>query len=403
LAGDQTEANPVIGGFGSSELPYGVFSSAGRPGPRVGVAVGDQVLDLAAIFDDPVFVQPSLNAFMAQGRAAWTSTRARVRDAVRTGYSAGRTEHLLPQADVVMHLPFEVADFVDFYSSLQHATNASRILRPGQELIRPNWRQQPVGYHGRAGTVVVSGAPVRRPHGQIVQGAGPVLAPTKKLDVEAEIGFVVGVPSRLGNQVPIGHFTDHVFGAVLLLDWSARDIQSFEAVPLGPFLGKSFATTISPWVLPLEALTTARVPAPPQDPLPLDYLRSDESWALDVRLELAVNGCVVSRPRFDSMYWTPAQQLAHLTVNGAALRTGDLFGSGTVSDETEFGSLLELSWDGEQPLRLDDGSLRGYLDDGDLVTLTATAAASGTAAGTDGDRLSFGVASAVVSGASLAH
>ena len=400
MACDETEAAAVIsaGPFGRHELPYGVFTAADLKGPRIGVAVGDQVLDLAGFFDSAVFARPSLNAFMAQGPSAWTSTRERVRDALESARSAARTDpFLVSQSDVVMHLPFEVADFVDFYSSIQHATNASQILRPGQELIRPNWRQQPVGYHGRAGTVVVSGLPVRRPHGQIVEGSGSVLAPTKKLDVEAEIGFVVGAPTRLGNQMPIGHFADHVFGAVLLLDWSARDIQSFEAVPLGPFLGKSFATTISPWVLPLEALSGARVPAPQQDPLPPDYLRSSDSWALDVRLELAVNGCVVSRPRFDSMYWTAAQQLAHLTVNGAALRTGDLFGSGTVSDEQEFGSFLELSWDGERPLQLPDGSVRSYLDDGDIVTLTASAPDA------EGGQVSFGAASGAIASARLEH
>jgi fumarylacetoacetase len=364
--------------FGLDELPYGIFSTDGDSDRRrAGVAIGDKILDLAAFFDDPMFAEPTLNAFMATGRSRWTTVRNDLRDAVADvdGTAAGSrlTQCLVPRSGAVMHLPFDVADFVDFNSSLQHAMNAGRILRPGDEPLRKNWRHQPVGYHGRAGTVVTSDTPVRRPHGQILLGAEPVLAPTRKLDVEAELGFVVGAGSRIGTQVPIEHFADHVFGVVLLLDWSARDVQAFEYVPLGPFLGKSFATTISPWVLPLDALADARVPAPVQVPAPMDYLRLAEPWALDVRLELVVNGCVVSRPRFETMYWTAAQQLAHLTVNGASLRTGDLFGSGTVSDAVEFGSLLELSWDGDQPLRLADGSVRSYLEDGDRVTLTATA------------------------------
>jgi fumarylacetoacetase len=362
--------------FGLDELPYGIFSTdadGAGDSRRVGVAIGDQILDLAAFFDDPVFAQPTLNAFLAQGRSTWATVRGRLREAADSSRVA---QCLVPRSGAVMHLPFDVADFVDFNSSLQHATNAGRILRPGDEPVRKNWRYQPVGYHGRAGTVVTSGTAVRRPHGQIVLDDRPVLATTKKLDVEAELGFVVGAGSHLGTQVPVEHFADHVFGVVLLLDWSARDVQAFETVPLGPFLGKSFATTISAWVLPLDALVDARVPAPAQVPAPMDYLRPTESWALDVRLELSVNGCVVSRPRFETMYWTAAQQLAHLTVNGASLRSGDLFGSGTVSDAVEFGSLLELSWDGERPLRLADGSVRSYLEDGDVVTLTATAPGS---------------------------
>jgi fumarylacetoacetase len=393
------KARDVVGAgaFGLDTLPYGVFSPASRAAgaqARVGVAIGDKVLDLAAFFDDPVFAKPTLNAFMAQGRARWTAVRSRIHEAVDAFGAAEEAarlrECMFAQADVVMRQPIDVADFVDFNSSLQHVINVGQILRPGEEPVRANWRQQPVGYHGRAGTVVSSGDPVRRPHGQLIEGQEPVLAPTKKLDVEAELGFVVGVGSVLGEQVPIQHFPDHVFGVVLLLDWSARDIQAFEYVPLGPFLGKSFATTISAWVLPLEALEAARVPAPVQSPTPLAYLRTGEPWALDVRLEFAVNGCVVSRPRFETMYWTAAQQLAHMTVNGASLRTGDLFGSGTISDAAEFGSMLELSWDGERPLRLADGSVRSYLEDGDVVTLTATAP------GHHGDESWLGVVSGTI-------
>jgi fumarylacetoacetase len=253
----------------------------------------------------------------------------------------------------------------------------------------------PVGYHGRAGTVVVSGTPVPRPRGQLAPGhARPELAPTRRLDFEAEIGFVVGVGSALGQPVPAGAFTQHVFGVVLLIDWSARDIQAFESRPLGPFLGKSFATTISPWVIPLAALEQSRVPPPAQDPEPLSYLRESLPWGLDIDLALSINGQVISRPRFATMYWTGAQQLAHLTVNGAALRTGDLYGSGTVSSfrHDEMGSLLEMTTGGRDPITLPDGQTRSYLADGDTVTL------SGSAPGPDGSRIEFGSASGQVTG-----
>lgn len=345
----------------ASDSAYGVFSLPGQA-PRVGLRVGDQVLDLAAALGDDVFGEPTLNAFLAEGRAAWDRTR----DALTSlDPFAGP---LVPLADVTLHLPIEVADFVDFYSSLEHATNAGRILRPGEEPLKPNWRHLPVGYHGRAGTVVVSGTPVRRPWGQ--RGAG-VFAPSSRLDFEAEVGFVVGAGSSLGEPVPMSDFREHVFGAVLLIDWSARDIQAWEYVPLGPFLGKSFATTISAWVVPLDQLSPARIPPVQQDPPPLPYL-AGPAWALDLRLSVALNGHVISRPSFGSMYWTADQQLAHLTSNGGSLRTGDLYASGTVSDASESGSLLELSWNGQRPLTLPDGTQRAYLEDGDTVTLTAT-------------------------------
>jgi fumarylacetoacetase len=289
---------------------------------------------------------------------------------------------------VVLHLPFTVADYVDFYCSLDHASNVGRIFRPDAEPLLPNWRHLPVGYHGRAGTVVVSGTPVVRPCGQRrPPGAdAPTYGPSVRLDIEAEVGFVIGAGSRLAEPVPIGDFADHVFGVVLLNDWSARDIQAWEYQPLGPFLGKSFATSISPWVVPLEALEAARVEGPAQDPAPLPYLRRAEPWALDLSIEVALNGSVVSRPPFAGMYWTPDQMLAHLTVNGASTRTGDLYGSGTVSgpQAAQRGSLIELTWNGSEPLSLADGSTRAFLEDGDTVTLSATAPAA------DGARLSLG-------------
>ena len=374
--------------FTEHALPYCVFSR-GPDGPRVGAGLGAYIVDLHRTFGDPIFAGPSLNAFMSRGPRAWQRTRERLLGSVR----GGQISELVPIAEATLHLPFEVADFADFYSSLEHATNAARVLRPGDPQLHRNWREMPVGYHGRAGTVVVSGTPVPRPCGQLAPGhARPELAPTRRLDFEAEIGFVVGAGSAPGQPVPAGAFAEHVFGLVLLIDWSARDIQAFESRPLGPFLGKSFATTISPWVIPLAALGQARVRPPEQDPLPLAYLRDGEPWGLDIDLAVSINSQVVSRPRFATMYWTGAQQLAHLTVNGASLRTGDLYGSGTVSSfrRDEMGSLLEMTAGGRDPIMLPDGQTRGYLADGDTVTL------SGSAPGPDGSRIEFGSASGTV-------
>ncbi len=368
--------------FPLDNLPYGVIS---RPGEarRIGVAVGDHVLDLAAVeaagllagvVPERVFSGATLNAFMALGRAAWTATRARIRELLTDGGDR-RGVMLVPRADVALHMPFAVGDYVDFYSSIHHATNVGHMFRPDSEPLLRNWRHLPVGYHGRAGTVVVSGTPIVRPWGQRLpdEGADPTYGPTLTLDIEAEIGFVVGVPSELGSQVSADDVREHVFGVVLLNDWSARDIQAWEYAPLGPFLGKSFATSISPWVVPLEAMEGARIEPPPQDPEPLEYLRCKENWGLDIDLEVVINGTVVSRPPFASMYWTVAQQLAHMTVNGASLRTGDLFASGTVSgpEKAQRGSLLELSWNGQEPFALEDGSTRTFLEDGDVATIRA--------------------------------
>lgn len=352
--------------WGIDNLPYGVFSRAGEA-PRVGVRYEDRVLDLAAALHDEVFATGSLNPFMARGRTAWHDTRVLIQNKLTSDRSVVEP-HLIPLEQVTLHLPFEVADYVDFYCSLDHASNIGRIFRPDAEPLLPNWRHLPVGYHGRAGTVVVSGTPIKRPNGQLRAG---VFGPCGKLDIEAELGFVVGVPSSLGS--PAGAFEDHVFGVTLVNDWSARDIQAWEYVPLGPFLGKSFATSISPWITPLEALP--RIPGREQDPQPLDYLRRQADWGLDIELEVSLNGEVVSRPPYPTMYWTPDQMLAHMTVNGASLRTGDLFASGTISGPAreERGSLMELTWNATEPLKLADGSVRDFLEDGDTVTISATA------------------------------
>ncbi len=390
--------------FPVQNLPYGVFSGSGEA-RRVGVAIGEYVLDLAGLAGAGAlgelgsnagapggiewFAAGSLNAFMAAGPEAWRGVRAAVTDVLTSTERREQAEpYLIPADSVRLHMPFEVADYVDFYSSRDHAENVGRIFRPEAEPLSPNWLYMPVGYHGRAGTVVVSGTPVKRPCGQRVPSGGgpPSFAPTAKLDVEAEIGFVTGVGSAPGRPVPPGSFCDHVFGFVLLNDWSARDIQAWESRPLGPFLGKSFATSVSPWVVPAGALEAARVQPPRQDPPPLDHLRCAEPWGLDLAVELELNGSVVARPPFAGMYWTAPQQLAHATSNGAALRTGDLFGSGTVSGprRDQRGCLLELTWDGQEPLELPDGARRAFLADGDVVRIRATAP------GADGTRIGFG-------------
>jgi fumarylacetoacetase len=366
-------------------LPYGVFVRRGSPDEpaRVGARIGDSVVDLAPVAAGdlpevvPIFEAPSLNPLLALGRPAWSSVRRWLTGLLTEETGRDLVEpHLVPFDDVTTLMPFEVADYVDFYCSLEHATNVGRIFRPDDEPLKPNWRHLPVGYHGRAGTVVPSGTDVRRPRGQHrAPGAeAPAYGPSRRLDIEAELGFVVGAPTRLGEQVTVEAFEEHVFGVALVNDWSARDIQAWEYVPLGPFLGKSFATSVADWVTPLEALTAARVDLPGQDPEPLEYLRAQDPAGFDIEVEVRLNGETVSRPPYASMYWSPAQMLAHLTVNGASLRTGDLFASGTISgpERTQRGSFLELSWGGRKPFVV-AGEKRSFLEDGDTVTLRATA------------------------------
>ncbi|GAB2605786.1 fumarylacetoacetase [Streptomyces capparidis] len=385
--------------FGPHNLPYGCYTAPDGPGrPRVGVRVGDLVLDAAACaraLDDPhalLLAHPTLNPLMAAGPSAWRAVRAAVASWVTDPALRPAVEpHLRPVGDLTLHLPFEVADYVDFYANEHHAANAGRIFRPAAaDPLPANWRHLPAGYHGRAGTVVVSGTPVTRPRGQRRDPGdpAPVFGPTRRLDFEAEVGFVVGAPTAPGQRVPLAAFPDHVFGVCLVNDWSARDVQSWEYAPLGPFLAKSFATSVSPWVIPLDALAAARTVPPPRDPALLPYLddSAEEPWGLDIRLTVAVGGHVVARPPFRTMYFTAAQQLAHLTVGGAALRTGDLFASGTVSgpEREHRGCLLELTWAGADPLPLPDGRALTYLEDGDEVTITAWAP------GPDGSRIGFG-------------
>ncbi|MFD5753534.1 fumarylacetoacetase [Streptomyces sp. NPDC127033] len=384
--------------FGPHNLPYGVFSTADEPDRRrVGVRIGDHVLDAGAAalaLGSPyaaLLARPSLNPLMAAGRTAWRDVRRALTAWVTVPAHRPDIEPLLhPLGAVTLHLPYEVADYVDFYASEHHATNVGRIFRPDGEALTPNWKHLPIGYHGRSGTIVVSGTEVTRPAGQRKAPAdpAPVFGPSVKLDVEAEVAFVVGVPSRQGSPVELASFRDHVFGLSLLNDWSARDLQAWEYVPLGPFLGKSFATSVSAWVTPLEALDAARV-APPARSVPvlpyLDDAEDEEPGGFDLRISVALNGEVISEPPFSTMYWTAAQQLAHLTVNGASLRTGDVFASGTVSGPAreQRGCLLELTWNGTEPVELPGGK-RAFLEDGDEVTLTAWAP------GPDGTKVGLG-------------
>ena len=367
---------PADSPFGLENVPLGIFRT-GDQAPRVGAAIGTQVIDLARLAPErDEFAQSSLNAFLALGRPAWQATRTWLLDLVGDDSNRYALEpYLLPQADVQMLLPFEVADYVDFYASEHHATNVGRLFRPDAEPLLPNWKHLPVGYHGRAGTVVASGTDIVRPSGQRKAPGddAPTYGPSQRLDIEVELGYVVGSPSALGSRVSVEDFAEHVYGVVVLNDWSARDIQAWEYVPLGPFLGKSFATSISPWVVSLDALEASKVPLAKQEPAVLPYL-AGELTNFDITFEVYWNGQLVSSPPYREMYWSAAQMLAHLSVNGASVRTGDLFASGTVSgaEKEQRGSFLELSWGGREPITV-NGEQRAFLADGDEVTITAWA------------------------------
>ncbi|MEW6279093.1 MAG: fumarylacetoacetase [Candidatus Eremiobacterota bacterium] len=385
---------PSDSDFTLANLPYGVFRPAGAS-PRVGVALGELVVDLARLgelghLEPDVFGHDCLNPFMELGPTAWRWVRSRLQALLQTPPDDSALHR---QTEVELLLPIRPADYVDFYSSLEHATNVGTMFRGPANALNPNWRHIPIGYHGRAGSLVVSGTDVRRPHGQLKPGDDPpVFGPSRQLDFELEMAFVVGVPSPLGTVVPVARAEEHVFGLFLLNDWSARDIQKWEYVPLGPFLGKSFATTASPWVVPLEALEPFRLAGPEQDPAPLDYLRSARPGNFDIRLEVWLEppgGSAVriahSNTRY--LYWSMAQQLAHLSSNGSPLRVGDVCASGTISgpEKDQRGSLLELSWGGKEPLELPDGSTRSFLETGDTVTFRAWA-------GEGSSRVGFGEA-----------
>lgn len=376
--------------FPIQNLPYGVFRTLGGS-PRVGVAIGEMVLDLSVLQDarvlqDHLFRGPSLNAFLAAGKGTWTRTRATIstllqakvptlRDNVKL-----RDAALIPMNTVQMQLPVEIGDYTDFYSSREHATNVGTMIRGAENALQPNWLHLPVGYHGRASSIVISGTDIHRPMGQMkpADAALPIYGPSKSMDFELELGAFVGPGNALGHAIPIASAMDHLFGVVLVNDWSARDIQTWEYVPLGPFLAKSFGTSISPWVVSMEALEPFQVASPTQDPEPLAYLRSTGNGSYDIQLEVSIQGATMDRPHVvcqsnaKHLYWNFAQQLAHHTVGGCNLRPGDLLATGTISGPTpnSFGSMLELAWRGSKPIQLPNGQTRSFLQDGDRVTMS---------------------------------
>lgn len=382
--------------FPLQNLPYGVFSTPGDT-PRVGVAIGDMVLDLSIIeahnlFHGPhmrgrnVFSHPSLNAFMALGQDAWKETRITIQDLLRLGNRTLQdnpdlmARALIPQSAVTMHLPADIGDYTDFYSSREHATNVGAMFRGKENALMPNWLHLPVAYHGRASSVVVSGTDIHRPHGQTKADDAPAprFGPSFSMDFELEMGFFVGPGSDLGQPIRVIDAAAHIFGMVLVNDWSARDIQKWEYQPLGPFLAKNLATSISPWVVTMDALEPFRCPGPVQDPAPLPYLRSQGERAYDIHLEVSIQSAamqspqVITRSNFRYLYWNMCQQLAHHTITGCNMRPGDLLASGTISGPQPemYGSLLELTWRGENPVTLSDGTTRKFLQDGDRVTMT---------------------------------
>lgn len=370
--------------FPLENLPIGVVR--GREGvARVATRIGDHVLPIGDVIAAPMFERGDANEFLAAGPDVWSETRAVLTDWLTDDVNARRLRHV---DDVEVLLPMMVGDYVDFYSSIHHATRVGRLFRPDGEPLLPNWRHLPIGYHGRAGTVVASGADVPRPSGLLATDGGVVRGPSAQLDYEAEVGFVVGVGNERGRPVTPDDADQHVFGVVLVNDWSARDIQSFEYQPLGPFLGKSFATTISPWIVPLAALEPHRTAPPTQDPPPDAALADPGDGAIRLQVEASLNGTTICRTDLVELYWTFAQQFAHLTSNGASTRPGDLFATGTVSGpgQDEAACLLEATSRGERPVRLDDGSTRTWLEDGDEVALRAWAGGDGT------PRIGFGEA-----------
>ncbi len=390
--------------FPLQNLPYGIFSVKGQPA-RVGVAIGNAVLDLAAIDEAGLlpaaakgsFAAASLNRFIALGKPLWSETRQRLTallsgaDAALRDNAALRDRALVPMAQVTLHLPVEIPGYTDFYSSKEHATNVGRMFRDPENALLPNWLEIPIGYNGRASSVVVSGTDLRRPNGQIKlpNEARPTFGPCRKLDFELEVGFIVGKESALGEPVSTADAPDHMFGMVLLNDWSARDIQQWEYVPLGPFNSKTFGTSISPWVVTMEALEPFRRDNPAQSPEPLPYLQQHSKNAYDIALEVALRPqgaaapSTICRTNFKAMYWTMAQQLAHHTVSGCNVRVGDLMGSGTISGTTpdSYGSLLELTRNGAEPLQLADGNSRAFLEDGDEIVMTGFAEGNGFVVG----------------------
>ena len=384
--------------FSIHNLPYGIFSTNGTQ-PRVGVAVGEHILDLYALgtlglfdFDLKVLKQSSLNDFIALGKKTTSQLRLNLQAWLQDSESqlAKNDTIWVKQSEATLHLPVRVGDYTDFYSSIEHATNVGIMFRDPEKALLPNWKHMPVGYHGRASSIIVSGQDIHRPKGQVLpKGAEqPLFQASKRLDFELETAFVIGKENPLGSAISTAEAEDYIFGMVLFNDWSARDIQKWEYVPLGPFLGKNFASSISPWVVPMEALEPFRVEGPQQTPEVLSYLKYEGKKNYDIQLEVSIQPehgteTIVSRSNFKYMYWNMVQQLAHHTVNGCNMKIGDLLASGTISgkDKTAYGSMLELSWAGSQPIQLNDGSSRSFLEDGDTVRLRGYAEKNGLRVG----------------------
>lgn len=393
--------------FPIQNLPFGIFTKKGKQKPRVGVAIGDYVLDLKKlsrlgylkslnIENESVFGKKYLNDFIALGKEVTNAVRLRIFELLREDFGElkDREDHirevLVPAEEAEMLMPVKVGNYTDFYSSEQHAYNVGCMFRDPQNALLPNWKHMPVAYHGRASSIVVSGTDIVRPSGQTKPegAAAPVFGPTKRLDFELETAFVVGKTSHLGKPVPIEKAEEYIFGFVLFNDWSARDIQQWEYVPLGPFLGKNFASSVSPWVVTREALEPFRVPGPTQEPEVLPYLKTSQPGNFNVHLEVALapaggSETVISRSNFKYLYWSPAQQLAHHTCNGCNIKVGDLYASGTISGPTEdsYGSMLELAWKGTKPLKLSDGSEHSFIQNGDTVVLRGYAEKQGVRIG----------------------
>jgi fumarylacetoacetase len=363
--------------FTFDNLPFGIFSCQGKK--RVGVAIGTMIFDLTSAVDAGWFPEVPLrsmhtgflNEFISLGKKVTNEVRRKLQEILQS--EDHYATFLVDQKETTMHMPVEVGDYTDFYSSEEHATNVGKLYRDPENALMPNWKHIPVGYHGRSSSIVVSGTDVIRPKGQMKKTAEemPSFGPSQALDFELELGFIVGKDTEVGNVISTDEAEEYIFGMVLLNDWSARDIQKWEYVPLGPFLGKNFATSISPWVVPYEALKYFKLAGPEQNPEVLDYLKYTGEKNLDIELSVSINGNVVSESNFKYMYWNMEQQLAHHTVNGCNVRVGDLMGSGTISgkDEKSYGSLLELSQGGKKSIKLSDGSLRTFLEDGDEVLM----------------------------------
>ncbi|MFQ5445415.1 MAG: fumarylacetoacetase [Saprospiraceae bacterium] len=402
---------PKNSDFPIQNLPFGIFRTKSNPAPRVCTAIGDTVADLAvmnylALFDEleignQVFNNRYLNDLMALGKAKTNALRNRLADIFDANNDETKSlawHFLHPMEKVEMLLPVKVGDYTDFYSSMEHATNVGTMFRDPERALMPNWKHIPVGYHGRASSIVVSGTPIRRPLGQTMPGGAdrPVFGPSRLLDFELEMAFVVGVPNEMGQPVKTAQAEDHIFGLMLFNDWSARDIQKWEYVPLGPFLGKNFASTVSPWVVTLEALEPFRMDGPVQNPEPLSYLEYEGKKRFDINLEVQIQPeggepFTVCRSNFKNMYWNMAQQLAHHTVGGCNLNPGDLCASGTISGSTpgSYGSMLEIAWKGTKPLTMPDGSERKFILDGDTVIMKGWGEATGV-------RIGFGEATGKV-------